>query len=491
MFTYTSERLSCFVTAQELIRDTAEFRVLRHIGVALWNAENEHTLFILERLPLRRDLEDELHRALEHAENSETRYRLREALQLLEVQKMSSDARPSGSDDGMRDLSGGPFPRPMDGLEYQRITRTKPIDHNVTGTFVLKDTETEPPADAPEYSNVPDGSLYQRARVAFLNADEDPELENPKKRVLSREYVPSWLEGDERFAVVLTSSDFVAGTGKGEDYSPFYKYDVTLRRVDPYGEILNENPLHSLTVKIQPNYEDLVYPDGNDYSIPYGEGSFVRVSSTWLEDAGELFTRAQDMLEHALGHRIEADEIATEDDATADESETPSTTLQRQEAHVRFHKMKADDVKHALQQSADLIPHKEGSVSNLDGDANNGTWELFRFQSSDWDLLGHRDTGKVEIGVKIYFTHDPENSHGPFQHPKIEAWLADTKKESVTWSEYEDMQRVLCELVVEHLVHAGRPGGAPHSGRRVRAGGAPRLRDRLRERPPRVASRPL
>jgi len=87
MFTYTSERLSCFVTAQELIRDTAEFRVLRHIGVALWNAENEHTLFILERLPLRRDLEDELHRALEHAENSETRYRLREALQLLEVQK--------------------------------------------------------------------------------------------------------------------------------------------------------------------------------------------------------------------------------------------------------------------------------------------------------------------------------------------------------------------------------------------------------------------
>jgi len=132
-----------------------------------------------------------------------------------------------------------------------------------------------------------------------------------------------------------------------------------------------------------------------------------------------------------------------------------SETSLRQEAHVRFHKSKAADVKHVLQQSADLIPHKDGDIQNYDGEARNGTWELFRFQSSDWSLIGGRDTGNIEIGIKVYFTADHEEAEGHAQHPKCEAWLADSKGDRVPWAAYDDLQEVLEELVISHLEHAG------------------------------------
>lgn len=338
------------------------------------------------------------------------------------------------------------YPRYLDDHATQTIERTAPVDHNYTGTFTLADADTEPPADAPEYSTVPDGSLYQRCRVAFITASDDQkeEIDGKERVVLARDYVPNWLPGDQRFAVTLTSSNWQAGTGKGDDYTPFYKYDLKLWNVDHEGEITNDDLLHSLTAKIQPQYENLVYADGTDFNLPFGEGTHVRVSTTWAENAESAFTRTHDMIRVALDHSIDYSDIYD-----------GSRSSDRQEAHVRFHKRKAQDLKHALQQSADLIPHKSGSVNNLDGNARKGNWELFRFQSSDWSLIGGRDTGSVEIGIKIYFTDDPENASGFYQHPKCEAWLADTKNGRVSWDDYDAMQRVLQELVISHLEHAG------------------------------------
>lgn len=353
---------------------------------------------------------------------------------------MSAQAEPG--DDDRRET----YPRYLDGHPTQTIERTAPVDHNYTGTFVLDDADTAPPADAPEHSNVPDGSLYQRCRVAFINADDDQkeEIDGKERVVLTRDYNPNWLPGEHRFAVTLTSSNWQAGTGKGDDYTPYYKYDLKIWNVDYNGEITTDDLLHSLTAKVQPQYEHLVSPDGTDYNIPFGEGSHVRVSTTWAENAESAFTRAHDMLRDALGHSIDYSDIYPD-----------CKTSTRQEAHVRFHKKKAQDLKHALQQSADLIPHKNGDVNNLDGNARKGNWELFRFQSSDWSLIGGRDTDTVEIGIKIYFTSDPENAQGEFQHPKCEAWLADTKNGRVSWDDYDAMQRVLQELVISHLEHAG------------------------------------
>jgi len=349
------------------------------------------------------------------------------------------------------------YPRYLGDHETQTVERKKPIDHNYTGTFVLDDTDLPAPLDAPEYSHVPDGSLYQRSRVTVLNADDDEKVVIKDSRgrekeyvVLTREYNPNWLPGSETFAVTLLDSSWQAGIGEDDDYSPLYKYDLKMWPTDTDGQIqTGYDLLHSLTVKVIPQYnqirgESTVYPDGSEFQPPIGEGTKLRVSTTWAERAEEAFTRAHDMIRQSLGHSMDVGDIYDE-----------SKTSLRQEAHVRFHKSKAADLKHALQQSADLIPHKNGDIDNYDGEARNGTWELFRFQSSDWHLIGGRDTGNVEIGIKIYFTADHEEAEGHAQHPKCEAWLADSKGDRVPWAAYDDMQQVLEELVISHLIHAG------------------------------------
>jgi len=346
-------------------------------------------------------------------------------------------AAPESDDRGER------YPRRIDGHETQTIERTAPIDHNYTGTFALDDADTAPPIEAPEHSNVPDGSLYQRCRVAYLNGEKTT-IDDRERVVLTRDYRPNWIPGEQRYAVTLTSSKWQAGTENG-DYTPYYKYDLKCWAVDGEGNIdTDRDVLRSLTAKIMPQYEDMVYPDGSDFEIPHGEGTLVRVSTTWAEIAKAAFSRSHDMIRQSLGHSMNWTDIYE-----------GSRSSQRQEAHVRFHKKKAADLKHALQQSADLIPHKNGNIENYEGTAHNGTWELFRFQSSDWDLIGGRDTDNIEIGIKVYFTENPEAADGAFQHPKCEAWLADTKDGRVPWDAYDDLQALLEELVISHLEHAG------------------------------------
>lgn len=344
------------------------------------------------------------------------------------------------------------YPRYLEGHQTQTIERTAPIDHNYTGTFVLDDTDRPVPLEAPEYSHVPDGSLYQQCRVAWLTADDEQKvtIDDTDRVVLTREYNPNWLPGDRQLAVTLTSSNWQAGTGEDDDYTPLYKYDLKIWPTDHEGNIqTGRDLLHSLTAKVIPQYdriqgEQTVYPDGTEFTPPHGDGTKLRVSTTWAERAETAFTRSHDMIRQALDYSMNPEEIV--------ETSKVST---RQEAHVRFHKSKAQDLKHALQQSADLIPHKSGDIENYDGEAHNGTWELFRFQSSDWDLIGGRDTGNVHIGIKVYFTENHEKAQGHAQHPKCEAWLADTKDESVPWDAFDDMQQVLEELVISHLEHAG------------------------------------
>lgn len=360
---------------------------------------------------------------------------------------MSSEAAPAPGDDRPER-----YPRYLNGHETQTIERTAPIDHNYTGTFVLDDTDLPAPLNAPEYSHVPDGSLYQQCRVAVLTADDEDKvtIDDREYVVLTRDYQPNWLPGDETFAVTILSSNWQAGIGEDDDYTALYKYDLKMWPTDTEGTIQTGfDLLHSLTAKVIPQYDEIrgestVYPDGTEFEPPLGEGTKIRVSTTWAERAEEAFTRSHDLIRQSLGHSMDAGD-------TCDESKTSL----RQEAHVRFHKDKAADVKHALQQSADLIPHKNGDIENYDGAARNGTWELFRFQSSDWDLIGGRDTGSVEIGIKIYFTADHEEAEGHARHPKCEAWLADSKGDRVPWAAYDDLQAVLEELVISHLEHAG------------------------------------
>lgn len=67
-----------------MAEDPQNVRIRHFVGVALEAAVNPHTIYELERLEFRVDLEGELRRALENAESDETRHALRHALQYLQ-----------------------------------------------------------------------------------------------------------------------------------------------------------------------------------------------------------------------------------------------------------------------------------------------------------------------------------------------------------------------------------------------------------------------
>ena len=198
--------------------------------------------------------------------------------------------------------------RRNEGIQTVEQTLPRPARHGGAGMFVLNDVSRDAatiPWNAGEHRQIPDGSLYQHARAARY-AHEDDLVEDPDGRervVLARDY-----ESDgEPHAIIMTDSRWRAGTGQGDDYSPWYKYDLTLRPLDEDGAIAwDRTPVEALNVKLQPQYDQLVDADGDALALPYGEGTLVHVQSTWVEHPRVLLERTQDLVEAALGYELDA-----------------------------------------------------------------------------------------------------------------------------------------------------------------------------------------
>jgi hypothetical protein len=302
--------------------------------------------------------------------------------------------------------------RRNEGIQTVEQTLPEPARHGAAGMFVLNDADRETeaiPWAAGEHRQLPDGSLYQHARAARY-AHEDDLVEDPggrKRAVLSREYE---IDG-EAHAVIMTDSRWRAGTGQDEDYRAWYKYDLKLRPLDSDGSIAwSRTPVEALNVKLQPQYKQLVDPDGDPLSLPYNEGTLVHVQSTWVDRPRELLERTQQLVEEALGYELSESFVHPE-----------SRRFWKAEVHHRVDAECEADLVHTLRQSQDLLAQHAADVET-EGTHKDNTWLKAKVTTREWEQLGFPNID-AQILLKVYYPDNPDAEY-PFNQPKIEAALA-------------------------------------------------------------------
>ncbi|WP_254823103.1 MULTISPECIES: hypothetical protein [Haloglomus] len=345
----------------------------------------------------------------------------------------------------------------VEGIETVPTKGPTPARHGGGGKLVLCDQHRDAdavPFEVGEYRTLPDGSLYQWCRAAWV-AHDDALVEDHKGRqyaVLSRSFTRP--DDDSEYAVTLKSSRWKAGTGEGEDYSAWWKYDLTVQPLDEDGAVdFERTPDQSLTLKIEPQYDDLVYPDGNDLDLPHGEGSVVRVSSTWVDEPEEMLERAARLLGHALGYQLDHDDVVQD-----------SLGFSKAEVHVRFDEDREGDAVHTLQQSSDLLTAHHGDHEWLKK-VEDGCVLKGKIPATDcWEQLGFPDLD-ADILLKVYYPDHKEALDYPMDQPKMEVALAgkervqqedgSTYRRMFSWDRWDEVIAILEEILLSHLEWAG------------------------------------
>ena len=326
---------------------------------------------------------------------------------------------------------------------YRELTMPSPVEHGGGGQFLIDDVANEDRADEP--------SLYDELRATWYDVVDDPSDEPVR--------LGDAIEQDggrPDLAVTFRSSPWDAGEGTGDDYSPWYKYHLTLRPLDPAtGEVEDRAPLNSCSLTVIPHVRGLVQQDGSAKELQHGPGTMLHVQTTWVADHEELVDRAADVLDAAIGYDLDRELV--DDD---------SKKGWKVEDHHRFHEDYLDDVVEVLRRSEDLIALEGGKLSPLRGERGRDGWEEYAFTTSRFDLLGipnARDVlpPKAEIGLKVYLPDQPERLEFPLDQPKIEAWLK-TKpgEQKAAFGDIPAIHDVLKSVVLSHLTWAGVPSDA-------------------------------
>ena len=343
----------------------------------------------------------------------------------------------------------------VEGITTEQRVHRRPARHGGAAKFVLadRDRDVEPLLeswDVGEGRTIPDGSLYQHARAAWY-AHEDELVEDHRGRkyaVLSRTYEHPDEDEDDEYAVTLRSSRWMAGTGENENYRAWYKYDVTLQPLDEDGEIdWWRTPPRALSVKIIPQADELVYPDGNDLELPHGEGSLVEVQSTWIQEPEEFLERAAHLLGSTLGYGVRSAEIVED-----------SKGFRKAEVHHRINKGTEDDLVHTLRQSVDLLARHEAEVQDRN-EFDGHRWLEAKIRTDQWERLGFGDLD-APVLAKVYYPEAPDQVEYPMDQPKFEVALdgketvvddGRTTERWIHWDRWEEIVAHLEEILLAHL----------------------------------------
>lgn len=362
---------------------------------------------------------------------------------------MSLATGPSADDVETTDLDR------LEGISLRRREYPEAARHGGAGKFVLDDVDRDQDDvrssfDVPDESHVPDGSLYQHARGAQYAQEptHDP-VADRDRYVLSREYYHPDDDETDQYAVVMTDSPWKAGTESGGRYSPYYKYDLKLKPISGDGSIdWRHDASRSLNVKIHPQYDNLVYKDGSDLSLPHGEGTMVRVQATWIDDPDELLERAAHLVGHALGYGVRSRDLVRD-----------SCTFFKAEQHYRVPESRESDLVHTVRQSAELLAG-HGSDLETAGIAQSDKWLECKIRTSDWHNLGFPlmpGQSAPNILLKVYYADAQENLEYPYDQPKIEVALEGAPGNGVHWSDWERIHAILENILVSHLLWSGVP----------------------------------
>jgi hypothetical protein len=336
----------------------------------------------------------------------------------------------------------------VEGIQTTTERLPEPAIHGAAGKFVLQDAYR--PADpvveqwaVGDGRRIPDGSLYQWARAAQYACEPVEDDTGRERYVLSREYEHPDDDEDDQYAVVLTDSRWKVGTGTGDDYRPWFKYDLTLKPLDADGTVAwDRTPARALTVKLHPQVEGLVYQDGNELRLPHGEGTLVQVQATWAETFAEFRERAAGLVAHALGYGWAASDVVPD-----------SEGFHKLELHHRFIAEKEADVVHTLRQSADLLAQHAADVTTK-GIHEDDTWLEAQLATDAWEQLGFRRFDASAL-LKAYYPDATDSVEYPMDQPKLEVALQGTGDGAIPAAQWDELLAALNEILLSHLKWAG------------------------------------
>ena len=259
-----------------------------------------------------------------------------------------------------------------------------------------------------------------------------------------------WLDAPtpgRDWVVKLTSSRWKAGTGTGDDYSAYYKYDLTLRERDEDGDLYKTGRACSL--RVIPQFDDLHYKDGSELTLQYGEGSLVRCMTTWADESEEVERRMLDVLQAVLD--VDRERLRLDRDEE-------SRRIQKAEAHHRFDIGWKRQVVETLDRTRELIAY--GGMSEIDAHQKRqreGYLEAL-VDADRWHLLGF-DRTRFDIELKCYQAAGWANipREDPAHHPKLEASFAGVDGDGALphVDEWDDVMSTLRTVVSSHLDWSG------------------------------------
>ncbi|WP_323173806.1 winged helix-turn-helix domain-containing protein [Natrialba sp. PRR66] len=290
------------------------------------------------------------------------------------------------------------------------------------------------------------GTLYDRSLSYWREHVGDRDLE---PHVAVEDFEADWLPSGD-YALVLTSSRWKAGTGRGDDYRAYYEQHLKLREwgaEDDNGERDLRKPPLALHVEIMPQFREMVYKSGDPLECPYGEGTRLLAWTTWAEDPFEMERRMYDALRAVYG----ADAVDL-DDRVDDARRLPKA-----EAHIRFHIDRKNALVETLDQSKQLIDWGGESEIEAHQRRQKEGWLEALVESDRWHLLGF-DPKRYSTEMKIYQANQwhKKSRSDPFHHPKLEASYAGVDRGELPHvSEWDEVLDHLRTVVATHARWAG------------------------------------
>lgn len=357
---------------------------------------------------------------------------------------MASEHRYGPSDVG--DVS------PSEWVAGESTTReefTSPLTHGVGINYVLDD------------QNAAYDALLEKWRHEDRDPGEKVELVQDADEALGLE--DDLPDGD--YVLLWFSSGWFGGEWDpvAEDWTQFYKHHLQLRRrtytesgtFDSYAK-----PPISLALTVEPQKRGLVYepdttgdtaPDPDPIELPFGEGTRLKVQTTYCEDSHVPVARSLKALRRAVGGRVDADAVSP------DAIKNDSQRLWKAEVHVRFNIDRKHGVIRCLDKSEKLVDVGGASQMKTKGYRQEEGWVEKRIRSDRFDHLGFEETD-YEEALKVYQAKDWANkprSHYA-RHPKLEAYISSSSGEGAPHlSEWDDVMDRLRELLCSHAEWAG------------------------------------
>ncbi|MDG5775969.1 winged helix-turn-helix domain-containing protein [Haloarculaceae archaeon H-GB2-1] len=344
-------------------------------------------------------------------------------------------------------------------VNHETAVAAEPVIHGagVVGHIADMPDDTTPSA-ARDAHERPSGTLYDVALDYWRENVGDPKRE-PAVVPFDADWLPPAEDAfdDEdgdgvppEYVLAVSSSRWKAGTGRGDNYSAYYQQHLKLRLRDADGEL--HKPSTALHVEIMPQYHDLVHRDGNELDCPYGEGTRIRVWTTWAECPFDITRRGVDALTTVYGDGA----LDVQENGLPTNLVPESHKISKAEAHLRVDIAKKGALVDTIRQTTDLIAYGGTSEVEANRTREREGWVEAQVVSDRWDHLGFSDV-PFKTGLKLYQANGwakmPEDH--PMHHPKIEAMFSGADGALPHVCDWDDLVQHLRTVVSTHADWAG------------------------------------